>query len=99
MDGVQLRAIRKQMGLTQAAMAGRLRLTENSVARMERDEVSITPSMELLIQYVAQDHEAVDSQRSRRRAGDKRIDGSQARPARGQARQRQGAAAVQKRGR
>ena len=55
MTGRQLRAIRHRMGLFQAQLGERLRLTGNSIARMERDEVAITPPMELLISYVARD--------------------------------------------
>jgi transcriptional regulator with XRE-family HTH domain len=65
------------MGLTQAELGDRLRLTRNSVARMERDEVAITPSMQLLIGYVAREAglgEPADSPRSRRRAQGKRAD-------------------------
>lgn len=55
MDSKQLRAIRKRMGLTQKALAGRLLIAENTVARMERDEQVITPPMGLLISYVARE--------------------------------------------
>src|SRR5689334_11414827 len=86
MNGKQLRAFRKRMGLSQAAMGDCLRLTGNSIARMERDEVTITPSMELLIGYVAREA-GVDSahrRRSRRAAKDKAAHGGHARHSAGQ---------------
>jgi transcriptional regulator with XRE-family HTH domain len=69
------------MGLSQAAMGDRLRLTGNSVARMERGEVTITPSMELLIGYIAKECgvEVADSKRDRRAIAGKAADGSKAR--------------------
>ena len=39
--GVELRTIRKQLGLTQAAFAERLHTSPNNVARWERGEVRI----------------------------------------------------------
>jgi DNA-binding XRE family transcriptional regulator len=53
----ELKAIRDQMGLTQAELAERLKIARNTVARMERSLQAITPSMALLIGYVARDHE------------------------------------------
>ena len=41
------------MALTQAQMGERIRVTGNTIARLERGEMAITPPMELLIQYVA----------------------------------------------
>lgn len=55
MTGKKLRAIRDQMGLTQKQLAARLKMAGNSVARMERGEMIVTPPMELLIQYVARE--------------------------------------------
>jgi transcriptional regulator with XRE-family HTH domain len=43
------------MGLTQAEFAARIRMAENSVARMERNEMIVTPPMELLISYIARE--------------------------------------------
>jgi transcriptional regulator with XRE-family HTH domain len=54
-NGKQLRTIRDALGLTQAGFAERLRITRNSVARMERGEMIVTPPMELLISYVARE--------------------------------------------
>lgn len=68
MDGKQLKAIRKRMGLTQKALADRLRVAENTVARMERNEQAITPPMELLIGYVTREP-GVDLENSNARSG------------------------------
>jgi len=70
MIGKQLRTVRYAMGLTQAQLGERLRITQNSVARMERGLVTITPSMELLISYVAREA-GVDIQASHARRGRK----------------------------
>src|SRR5262245_18004509 len=99
MRAKELRELRQHIGLTQAEMAERLGVARNSVARIENGRQTITRSMELLIGYVARDHAAVDSERGRRRAGDKRKHGPAARPTRGQARPGQGTTTVQKRGR
>ena len=75
MTGKQLRAVRTAMNLTQVGFAGRVGLTGNTIARMERGEVSIPPTLELLVGYVARDagvDVAVNSQRSRSRAKGKR---------------------------
>jgi len=53
------------MGLTQDGLADRLKVSSNSVARMERGEMIVTPPMALLISYVARDYE-----RARQRASD-----------------------------
>ena len=55
MTGKQLRHIRTEMGLSQAGMAARLKMAPNSIARMERGEMIVTPPMELLINYVAKE--------------------------------------------
>ena len=55
MTGEQLREIRIRMRLTQVQLGERLRVRGNTIARFERDEMAITPSMELLIQYVARE--------------------------------------------
>lgn len=81
MTGEQLRATRIAMGLTQAQFGERLKLTGNSVARMERDEVAITEPMALLVSYVAKDAgiDSADGQRSRGTAADKKANRSKAR--------------------
>lgn len=55
MNGKRLRAIRDRMGLTQAGLAERLKITASSVARMEQGVMIITPPMELLISFVARE--------------------------------------------
>ena len=56
------------MGLTQAGLGERLRITQNSVARMERGLVTITPSMALLIGYVSREA-GIDIEASHARRG------------------------------
>jgi transcriptional regulator with XRE-family HTH domain len=51
----QLRAIRDAMGLTQAAFAAELKISRNSIARMETGGMIITPPMALLISFVARE--------------------------------------------
>jgi transcriptional regulator with XRE-family HTH domain len=51
----ELKAIRDAMGLTQAELADRLKIARNTVARMERSLQAITPSMALLISFVARE--------------------------------------------
>jgi DNA-binding transcriptional regulator YiaG len=53
MTGAELRRIRTRLGLTQAALAERLGVTGNTVARWERDEVRITEPAGRLIAFVA----------------------------------------------
>ncbi len=52
MTGTQLRALRRAQGWTQVELAQRIRVTGNTVARWERDEVRITPAMVRLIRLV-----------------------------------------------
>ena len=49
MTGSQLREIRRQLGLTQVALAARLAVSANTVARWERNEVPIREPMARLI--------------------------------------------------
>jgi transcriptional regulator with XRE-family HTH domain len=49
MTGAGLRRLRRQHGLTQQALAVRLGVTANSVARWERGERTITPPIARLI--------------------------------------------------
>jgi len=51
--GDELRRIRRRLGLTQAAMAERLAVTPNTVARWERNEVPIREPMARLIRLLA----------------------------------------------
>src|SRR5262249_18140431 len=99
MTAKELRALRKRMGLTQQQLATLTRITRNSIARMESGRMTITGPMDLLLRFVEAGVEALDSQRSRRRAGSQRKHGAKARPTRGQGRTRQGATQIQKRGR
>lgn len=43
MTGAELREIRKSIGWTQQQLADTLRFSVNSIARMERDEMKVTP--------------------------------------------------------
>src|SRR5215813_5112725 len=85
MTGKELRAIRKRMGLTQAAFAALTRVSRNSVNRMENGQMIVTPPMELLIQYVAKD-EATHRQRRGRAAQDKTAHGAKPGASRGRGR-------------
>jgi len=62
------------MGLTQAELAERLKIAGNSVARMERSEMIVTPPMALLISFVARvaGVDAAHPARGRKRAQGKR---------------------------
>ncbi len=51
--GVEVRRIRKLMGLTQAQLAEQLGVAENSVARWEREEMGIRPMAERLLRLLA----------------------------------------------
>jgi transcriptional regulator with XRE-family HTH domain len=74
MVGKELKKIRHALGLTQVALAQRLGVTRNTVVRMEFGGQAITPSMELLIGYVAREAgvDVADSQRGGRDAEGKR---------------------------
>jgi transcriptional regulator with XRE-family HTH domain len=81
MNGKELREIRNRMQLTQIELAKRLKIAGNSVARMERDEMIVTPPMELLITFVAREAGVDPShgQRSRRAAASKKANRGKAR--------------------
>ena len=53
MTGQQLRQTRQRLGLTQAALAERLGVSPNTVARWERNEVPIREPMARLIRFLA----------------------------------------------
>ena len=53
MTGKALRRIRKRLALSQAALAERLAVSPNTVARWERGELSIRDAMARLIELVA----------------------------------------------
>ena len=52
MNGTELRERRKSLGLTQEQFAKELNTTANTIARWERDEVSIPPHLPLAIETV-----------------------------------------------
>jgi transcriptional regulator with XRE-family HTH domain len=101
MTSKQLKAIRAHMGLTQAAFAARIGMAGNSVARMERGEMIITPPMALLIGYVAREAgvDFTDRPTGSRPAPAKRAQRSKARNTVRQSRRRQGSEALPARGR
>jgi len=53
-DGVQLRGLRARAGLTQAALAAKLGVAPNTVARWERNERTITEPMTRLIRVTVE---------------------------------------------
>ena len=53
MDGKQLRAIRRRLGLSQAALAREVGVHSNTVARWEADEFPMRVSTERLIRRIA----------------------------------------------
>ena len=59
------------MGLTQAEFADRLKMARNSVVRMERGQMIITPPMKLLITYVAREAGVESAHPQRGRGKDK----------------------------
>ena len=84
----ELRAIRERMGLTQAEFAERLKITRNTVARMERSLQAITPPMALLIGYVAREAgvDATNPTRGRKLAEGKRAHAKAAKASAGKVR-------------
>jgi putative transcriptional regulator len=52
MTGTAVRRLRRRLGCTQAALAARLGVAPNTVARWERDEVRITEPMVRLLRLV-----------------------------------------------
>ena len=55
MNGSELRRLREQMGLTQGQLAEEVGVHKNTVARWERDELSIRESTARLLEYVARE--------------------------------------------
>lgn len=53
MTGEEVRRIRRQLGLTQAALAERLGVAANTVARWERDELPVREPLARLIRLTA----------------------------------------------
>lgn len=52
MTGSELRKVLKKLGLTQELLAKELSVTGNTIARWERDEVSIPPHLPLALETV-----------------------------------------------
>jgi transcriptional regulator with XRE-family HTH domain len=52
MTGAELRRLRTRAGLSQRALAKRLGLHWNSLARMERDELPVREVVALAVRYV-----------------------------------------------
>jgi transcriptional regulator with XRE-family HTH domain len=52
MTGAEFRRLRRRAGLSQRALAKRLGLHWNSVARMERDELPVREVVALAVRYV-----------------------------------------------
>jgi transcriptional regulator with XRE-family HTH domain len=68
--GKELKAIRTALKLTQAEFSERLKVSRNTVNRMEFGGQAITPSMALLIEYVAREAglgKIANARRGRRR--------------------------------
>lgn len=53
MKGKELKAIRRRLGLSQAALAREIGVHANTVARWERDEIGMRESTERLIRRIA----------------------------------------------
>jgi transcriptional regulator with XRE-family HTH domain len=68
--GDELRRLRQRLRLTQAELAERVGVSANTVARWERDEVTIRPPMAKLIEIVAR----TETPKPGRKAG-RRTDG------------------------
>ena len=52
MTGQELRRARKRLTMTQKELAHELELHKNSVARMERDELSVVKTTELAVRFL-----------------------------------------------
>lgn len=58
MRGRELQARRKRLGWTQSALAKAVGVAPNTVARWERDEMSISEPVARLIQTIVAQHKA-----------------------------------------
>jgi len=67
MTGRQLRRIRKRLGMTQRAFATEMGWHPNSVARAERDEMTISPTAEKLSRLLLVVHDGTIKKVKRRR--------------------------------
>ena len=65
MTGKEVRRVRKLLGLTQRVFAERVGVNPNTVARWERDEVTVGSTAAILIRLLAQ------LARQRQRRGDR----------------------------
>jgi transcriptional regulator with XRE-family HTH domain len=61
MKGEQVRRIRNQLGFTQEELAKKVGVHKNTVARWERNELSIRESTARLLQFVASGHARRDT--------------------------------------
>ena len=97
-----MRSIRHSLGVSQRAFAPMVGLHWNTIARMERDVVSIPPTLELLIGYVARDaglEVAYGQTGSRASSAKKRAERGKARHHGGKGRPRPGSTPLSPRGR
>lgn len=53
MDGKSLQAIRRRLGLSQAALAREIGVHANTISRWERDDIGMRESTERLIRRIA----------------------------------------------
>jgi transcriptional regulator with XRE-family HTH domain len=67
MAGATLRRLRRRLGWTQVDLAVALGVTSNSVARWERDEVTIRPPIARLVRHVVATQAPVARRRRRAR--------------------------------
>ena len=72
MEGSELAALRKQLGLTQAQLAERIGIAPNSLARLERGERRISEPMARLVKLLVQietgertEHDGLHSEKER----------------------------------
>jgi transcriptional regulator with XRE-family HTH domain len=56
MKGTEVRRVRKRLGLTQREFAGRVGVNPNTVARWERDELTVGSTAAILIRLLGQLH-------------------------------------------
>jgi putative transcriptional regulator len=56
MIGADVRKIRERLGLTQEQLAARVGVHKNTVARWERDELSVRETTARLLQFLVREH-------------------------------------------
>jgi transcriptional regulator with XRE-family HTH domain len=64
MKGEHVRRIRTQLGFTQKELAKQVGVHKNTVARWERNELSIRESTARLLQFVARDRPRSNNERA-----------------------------------